>query len=420
MRYYLDLISRYGIINTIKRFFGNILYIIVKPFYCFYLSYFTKIDFNKVVLSSDPSFSDNAKAIYDYLKGNMQYNNYQFIWLINFNDEISGDADWRTHFVKKRVLEHRGMPLKTLKEIYTSKYILFTHGSPVKEFGKKREGQIVVNLWHGCGYKDIQKTKNTWFEQNPCDVCLVPGNIFVDTKEKFWGCPKEIILPIGYPRYDYFNKNSKLINEFIENICSKEKKLIVWMPTFRRTRKNQYKEGHIERLFDLPILESEYQLEKLNTFCKENKTIICIKRHPSQVAYQCESGYYSNIKFISNDDFRKAGVDLYSFLGQTNALISDYSSVAIDYILLNKPMAFALDDYEEYKSARGFVFEEPLKYMPGHHLYTYDDMENFIIDVINDIDRYAEQRSLIKSEVHNPSSNYSERVWKTIQNLDLI
>ncbi len=39
-------------------------------------------------------------------------------------------------------------------------------------------------------------------------------------------------------------------------------------------------------------------------------------------------------------------------------LVSDYSSVAIDYLLLDRPLGFTLDDYEAYTESRGWVFDD--------------------------------------------------------------
>ena len=71
------------------------------------------------------------------------------------------------------------------------------------------------------------------------------------------------------------------------------------------------------------------------------------------------------VQFIQESDLEMAGIQLYELLGQTDALMTDYSSVAVDYMLCDKPIAFLLEDYEAYRKNRGFVFEDPLQYMPG-------------------------------------------------------
>lgn len=61
----------------------------------------------------------------------------------------------------------------------------------------------------------------------------------------------------------------------------------------------------------------------------------------------------------------KKQIKLYELIGISDGLLSDYSSVAVDYLLLDRPLGYVLADYNIYKEKRGFVFEDPLEYMPG-------------------------------------------------------
>ena len=139
--------------------------------------------------------------------------------------------------------------------------------------------------------------------------------------------------------------------------------------------------------------------------------ILCIKRHPYQVAYSGEKKKYSNIKFISNFDLATRDIELYSLLKYTDALLTDYSSIAIDYLLLNKPIAFSLDDFDHYKNTRGFVFDSPLDYMPGNHMFSYEDLLLFLRQISNGQDDYQSERDRIMPIVHNVCDNYSKRLW---------
>lgn len=115
----------------------------------------------------------------------------------------------------------------------------------------------------------------------------------------------------------------------------------------------------------------------------------------------------SNTNTLSNDDFCSAGVQMYEFLSLTDALISDYSSVAIDYLVLNK-IAFALDDYGIYSETRVFVFENPLDYMPGHHLFEMEDLKSFIHCVSMGEDEYVVQRRNVLEKAITLHSDYTK------------
>lgn len=416
IKHIINKLQEYGFLRCMCRLFITIGYCIFAPVYIWWIKKFCIVDPRKVLFASKPSFSDNSKALYDYLQVQNTGRKMRFIWLIPSTDIVPEGLPTNTNVVIRETFYHKGLPLKALYEVLTCRYLFFTHGSPFQTVSK-RDGQTVVNLWHGCGYKDIQKSQRTFIEENPFDVGIVPGNVFVGAKSKFWGCEKAKVLPIGYPRYDLLKLESPSAKTYVDQLRLSAKKLIVWMPTMRNTGMNIYPEEQICWSFDLPLLESMEQLQKLNLFCIEHNIAICIKRHPSQVSYSCEKENFSNIHFVSNVDLQNNGVDLYAMLRYTDALISDYSSVAIDYLLLDKPIAFALDDFEQYKEARGFVFEDPLKYMPGHHLYTFEDMLTFIDDVARGNDPYKADRAAIMPEVHNPCENYCERVWETVKEL---
>ena len=66
----------------------------------------------------------------------------------------------------------------------------------------------------------------------------------------------------------------------------------------------------------------------------------------------------------------------YELIGISDGLLSDYSSVAVDYLLLDRPLGYVLADYNIYKEKRGFVFEDPLEYMPGEKIYNVCDIRN--------------------------------------------
>ena len=100
-------------------------------------------------------------------------------------------------------------------------------------------------------------------------------------------------------------------------------------------------------------------------------------------------------------------------MNRTDALITDYSSVAIDYLLLDKPIGFTLDDFEEYRKTRGFIFEDPKKYMPGHHIYSFSDLCDFLSSVSDGYDPFWEQRASVRLAAHNkPTSTYCEEVLR--------
>ena len=85
------------------------------------------------------------------------------------------------------------------------------------------------------------------------DYALVPGEAFVETKSRYWKCPKEKILPLGYPRYDWMLHPSINSQDIIWKMFGmKADKVILWMPTFRNSEVLDSAESKIKLPFPLP------------------------------------------------------------------------------------------------------------------------------------------------------------------------
>ena len=149
---------------------------------------------------------------------------------------------------------------------------------------------------------------------------------------------------------------------------------------------------------------------ELNDFCKKNRILIVIKKHYLQIPYDFGENVLTNIIYLENKDLDENQVQLYEFIHYADALVSDYSSVAIDYLLVDRPLGFTLDDYHAYTESRGWVFDDPLEYMPGHHIYDMDQFKQFLLDVKSGQDDYKEQRAAVRAKTHNVCENYCQRV----------
>ena len=397
-----------GQIQKLVKYGITALYIPVKGIYKAILR-ILPIDKKQVLFSSFPDYSDNSKALYQYIVSNPDYKEYHFIWLAEKKNDSMNNLD-RTKCVVTSSPYHLGISLSALKAIATSKYLFYTHSSPILNIDEKA-GQTVINLWHGCGYKD---RKTPIPRKKQFDYGLVPGEVFVGIKSKFWGCQREQVIPIGYPRYDQMNIVSEETKKYYNQIKGDCRKIILWMPTYRKTERNEFAVSKMQGYFELPLVHSVEQLQTIDNYCRDRNTLLCVKRHPKQIKYDCEEISFTNIKFISNQDLDSAHADLYGLFALVDGLISDYSSSAIDFLLMNKPLAFSLNDMEDYGNAQGFVFEDPLKYMPGHHLYTLSDLIQFIDDIVHDRDPHKHERDVIIAETHNPCDNYCERICKFV------
>ena len=94
-------------------------------------------------------------------------------------------------------------------------------------------------------------------------------------------------------------------------------------------------------------------------------------------------------------------------MAYTDTLITDYSSVYFDYLLLDKPLIFLDGDIEEYSKNRGFLLEPVDFWRPGEIVVNYSDFKKAINSIEIKEDKFENHRKQIKSIMHR----YTEPVF---------
>lgn len=396
-------LNNMAVVNDILKCADKVVY----KLFALFLKLFCKVDRNKVLFYSKPDYADNARALSDFLVSTYG-SSLNVVWVVENPESVSAVKGCKALPCYNSLGVYR---LSALYQLMTAKYVCSTHNFPLP-YAKKQKEQVYVRLWHGCGYKD--KTSKDGVRK-VCDVAMVPGPLFVKTKAYFWNMRESDIIDLGYPRFDWLKKKNANAESFVAGLKGNATKTVIWMPTFRNDKNGLYNET--ANLSAFPLMADNASWHKLDEVCKANNILLLVKLHIFQKAYDIPFAEFTNIKEIKEQDYASKGLSLYEVLAETDALISDYSSVAIDYLILNRPIAFCLDDFEIYKKNRGFVFEDPLVYMPGHHLYKEEDLEKFMADVAAGNDVYAEERLKVKPLAIRESECYCETAWQKISSL---
>lgn len=331
-----------------------------------------------IVLESHNDFDSNGGAFYDYLIKNNYNEKYKIVWLLRNN---------KIKYVLPKNVSTVSLLKPSLKKIYylyTSKYILTCHSV----VGSRRTSQLSYYLTHGAiGLKSTKGKENLPKDLN---YCLIPSGFFEEIFKDQYSIRgtdvQEVIL--GFPSHDILYEPS---NNEISKITNKEfAKTILWMPTFRKTMGFNRNDSLKVYPTGIPIFNSIKQVEELNKYLVEKNILLIIKIHPMQDLNQIKLHSYSNIIVLDGNKVKELDVDNYRLMKDADALISDYSSVTFDYLHLNRPIAYTLDDKDDYKN--GFIVENPETLMAGPQLFTIDDFYAFISDVEKDNDPYGARR----------------------------
>jgi CDP-glycerol glycerophosphotransferase (TagB/SpsB family) len=360
-------------------------------------------------------FSDNAKALFEYMLDRGYHKKYKLLWMVKEPDGYSEYSDINNvEFISYdwEYEDNKELSDRYFDAIYFAKYFFFTDS----HFWLRncRNGQVRINLWHGCGFKD-RKTKN-----GPCgknyDFMTVNSDTYADIHAVEFGCSREQMLVTGLAKQDWlFQGLSSPINEFLE--IPKTDKYIFWLPTFRMAvdgleRLNEY---ILESETGLPVVTTEAAMNKLDIILETLNISLIIKLHPVQDNSLISHKKYNKIFVLDNKTLTSMDYHINSLLSQADAIISDYSSVAVDFLLTDKPIGFLLDDVEEYEMSRGFVFHPIKNYLPGEKIYNFEQLTEFIREISLGLDSSKTLRhSLMKIFHAYRDGNNCERILQQI------
>jgi Putative glycosyl/glycerophosphate transferases involved in teichoic acid biosynthesis TagF/TagB/EpsJ/RodC len=352
---------------------------------------------NVIIFESHSDYCDNSRAIFEYMMGKGYKDKYKMVWLVEKPGLFKNKEENNVKFIQadaKSIFE------KAVYCYYLSiaRFAFYSHRTPLFKLNK---GETFINLWHGTGLKNV----NTCDLSKNFDYVLYSSDFYKSAYVKYLQCKPEHLLPLGNPRTDLM---------FMENDVTKRlgiekyERTIIWMPTYR-AHKNGYNGFSTKtgQPFLIPVVKDIIELEEINSLLAENKALLVIKLHPAQDISNFSFGQYSNIYFLTNEILDKKDVQLYTMLGATDALITDYSSVYVDYLLTGKPIGFTIDDMNEYKT--GYIFEKPLEIMPGRHMKNLDDIKTFISDICLDRDEYLLKRKEINSKLNKYNDGHTSK-----------
>lgn len=327
----------------------------------------------QIFFYSNLRFSDNTRALYEYMIANGYHKKYKLVLSLNTYAEYKHKVPKEVKVVGNKI---------GILYFLRSAYAFYSFGKyPIHP----AKSQCVINLWHGMPLKRIGNLEAGCedINYNYFTYVIATGKLFSDVMCQVFGCTEEQIKIIGQPRCDALFKKESPLMKMREGV----NKLILWLPTFRDLGDNFEGKGMF-----LEALENG-ALHDLDRYLKAMNCRIVIKVHPLQVFTKQYEYDYSNIVILLEEAVKD--ISLYELLSVSDALITDYSSVFFDYLLIDRPIGFTVDDQKEYEKHRGYVFENPSNYMPGQHIHNIMELKHFIHNVSCGLDLYKVQRKRI-------------------------
>jgi len=212
-----------------------------------------------------------------------------------------------------------------------------------------RYRRFIYHLGHGTHFKAIVFNESNlsllkkiyyYIIRYNFSKYLTTSNALVPIYQEAFKCTRNRLIVIGEPRNDLlFTPNKSFFQKKFGDDTLDENN-IIYAPTWRP-------DGSL-RLF--PFEDMDW--DNFSHSLEEKKINIFLRMHPSYpedlTVYTQKS---SRIKILDNTIIE----DITEILGIFDLLITDYSSIYINYLLLEKPVLFLPYDYKKFNDEMGFI-----------------------------------------------------------------
>jgi len=341
---------------------------------------------------SGKSFSDNSKAFFLYIEKNIKHINP--VWLTKNKsvlNELRCESKNAYYFYSLKGIYYSlvakvaimstswiDLPLITFIFPWRIKLIQLWHGTPLKRMDLKA-GTLKEKILRRLFISYLGREYDLVISANQNNVKIYTEIFNLETNK---------IKVTGQPRNDLIFLNKKFYHnrKGIKKIC-------LYMPTWRN--------------YEFDIFGNGFNPKSFNRFLRDNEILFVIKIHPNEVEMYKDELNYSNIVFWEDRD-------IYPFLSNFDILLTDYSSIYFDFLILNRSIIFTPFDFQEYSKLNGFYYDYD-SVTPGPKAKDWDDVINHIQDILHGIDKYKEKRSMINRNFNKyQDGENSERVFQEI------
>ena len=334
------------------------------------LKIFIKVDEHTILFNSfgGKKYDDSPKAIFEYMIQNHKYDNYKLYWGIN---DISIIDNPRAIVVKNNSIKYFMVALK-------AKYWI-TNSSIERGLKFKNKKTVYINTWHGTALKkigkDMQEDKGVKLKVTVPDCYYAQSEYDIEVFSKAFSVEKDKILLSGLPRNDELcNVPEERILKIKEKLnLPMDKKIILYAPTYREYEKDAAG----------CILKPPVDLKKWENQLSGEYIILFRAHYEVNKALDIKDSDF--IRDMSNYE------NLNELMIISDILLSDYSSIMIDYSILERPIYSYAYDYEKYAEKRG-LYIDLKEELPNAYFKTEDE----VLEAIENCDYNYQKEKTIK------------------------
>lgn len=306
----------------------------------------------------------------------------------NFNDSLGAVMDeiiMRDEFIIVKISSKLGIdkssPMNLVRSLLdalkfftvqafhlaTSKYVFLNDNFMPMAKLKFRDSAVITQLWHAEGafkkfgfhIEQPEEIRALEREGNSKLTYVVCSSEQVEEiYSEAFGVSRKQVLPLGAPRTDWFFKeiNEKRLRADFDREYPecKGKKLVLYAPTFRENPED-----------DAAILDN-LDVKAFNERFPDSRLLV--RLHPQVHSDTADMYGITDVGGFGN---------VKKLIRICDALITDYSSICMDFALLDKPVYFYAFDLEKYTADRAFYYDYE-SYVPGPVAKDFSTLLNLI------------------------------------------
>jgi CDP-glycerol glycerophosphotransferase len=336
----------------------------------------------KIIVLYGHKLNSNLKGIYDYWDSlNNSSTNIYFLTMDS---------------VYFQELNSKGIKVLPTSKVFTSVILAKTtciisdHGLHQLILLLKFTHIKFVDVWHGIPFKGFDD--DDFKVQRKYDEVWVTSRLLKQLYTDKFGFIASIVHETGYARTDILINKGIDISAIKKSIGIKDinKKIILFAPTWQQDENNR-------NIF--PFNASEESFLTAIDNLSEKLSAICVFRTHLNTASPIKNNY-QNIKYAPHSAFPNTE----EILLTANILICDWSSIAFDYLLLDRPTIF-LDIPAPFK--KGFSLNENYRF--GEVIKDLDSMlfslEQYIIAPETYWKKHGEKAQKTKKDLYDENAD---------------
>lgn len=338
-------------------------------------------------------FNYNSKYLFEYVKEHYPDIEPRFVMNDDRERAILSAQYGEEYFIESNSKEG-------IRKVLEGGVWFTSAGLPVYGMGLKKNRRI-INLWHGVPLKKIallenqvsllQKLYFKWIFSANYTSILTTSEDLVPVMAESFGVDQSKIKVWGQPRNDllFEERSREQVLKVLYGIDFPVKHLVLYAPTYREFGKT--------RLFPF----DDFDPKTLECFLEEHGIMLLIRYHLEEQDGGCLESKW--IRTVNEDKV----LDIMEILAAFDGVITDYSSIFIDYLLLEKPLLFLPYDVEEYTKKRGMNFPYN-EVTPGPKPETMAEFMDEMKRLFEDDAYYKEERhrvNLFFNQVQEPCCN---------------